>query len=149
MGPGGHCLRGEGKVRMGFKQYLRHEYTVHLDETSSIEDWEKDQPGKAYFDLHIGTIEQHERAVPTFREFLGSGGMKILESGCGTGRWMAFFEKLGNRTFGIDDSWGPLRTARRHDPAMNLARADVLSAPFLANSFDAAFSSYVAEHFEE
>jgi len=28
---------------MGFKQYLRHEYTVHLDETSSIEDWEKDQ----------------------------------------------------------------------------------------------------------
>ena len=134
---------------MGFKQFLRHEYTVHLDETSSIEDWEKNQPGKAYFDLHIGTIEQHERAAPTFREFLGRGGKKILESGCGTGRWMAFFEKLGNRAFGIDDSWGPLRTARRHDPAMNLARADVLHAPFLSNSFDAAFSSYVAEHFEE
>jgi ubiquinone/menaquinone biosynthesis C-methylase UbiE len=134
---------------MGFKQYLRYEYSVHLDETYSIEAWEKDHPGKAYFDLHLNTIEAHERAAPTFREFLGTGGMKVLESGCGTGRWMAYFEKLGNRSFGIDDSRGPLRMARKHDPDMNLTRANVLESPFLPESFDAAFSSYVAEHFEE
>jgi ubiquinone/menaquinone biosynthesis C-methylase UbiE len=134
---------------MGFKQYLRSEYAVELDETYSIEAWEKDHPGKAYYDLHISTIEQHERAAPTFREFLGRGGMKILESGCGTGRWMAYFEKLGNRAFGVDDSWGPLRMARKHDPQMNLVRSNALATPFQSNSFDAAFSSYVAEHFEE
>ena len=35
---------------------------------------------------------------------------------------MAFFEKLGNRAFGVDDSWGPLRLARAHDPDMRLVR---------------------------
>jgi SAM-dependent methyltransferase len=62
---------------------------------------------------------------------------------------MAFFEQLGNRAFGVDDSWGPLRVAREHDPGMNLARANALATPFRSGSFDAAFSSYVAEHFED
>jgi len=134
---------------MSFKQYLVAEVVKGLDETYSIEDWEKDHPGKAYYDLHISTIEKHERAATTFQEYLRTGGRRILESGCGTGRWMAYFEKLGNRAFGVDDSWGPLRMARAHDPAMNLVRANALITPYKANSFDAAFSSYVAEHFEE
>lgn len=134
---------------MSFKQFLKAEITKGLDETYSIEEWEKDHPGKMYYDLHLSTIEKHERAAPTFREFLGRGGMKVLESGCGTGRWIAYFEKLGNRGFGVDDSWGPLRMARKHDPDMNLVKANALLTPYLPNSFDAAFSSYVAEHFEE
>jgi SAM-dependent methyltransferase len=134
---------------MSFKQYLRKEITKALDETYTEERWAKGTPGKAYYDVHLSVIEKHEMAAPLFREFLGGGGLRILESGCGTGRWMAFFEKLGNRAFGLDDSWGPLRVAREHDPGMRLARADALAAPFRDDSFDAAFSSYVAEHFEE
>ena len=134
---------------MSFKQYLRKEITKGLDETYTEEHWAQGTPGKAYYDVHLSVIEKHEMAAPLFREFLGGGGMRILESGCGTGRWMAFFEKLGNRAFGIDDSWGPLRVAREHDPAMNLARANVVFSPFRENSFDAVFSSYVAEHFED
>lgn len=134
---------------MSFKQYLVAEVVSGLDETYKVEEWEKDKPGKAYFDLHISTIEQHERATETFRQYLGGGGMKVLESGCGTGRWMAFFEKLGNRAYGVDDSWGPLRTARAHDPEMNLVRSDALVTPWKDGAFDACFSSYVAEHFEE
>src|SRR6185436_12797689 len=88
-------------------------------------------------------------AAPTFREFIGGGGKKILESGCGTGRWMAYFEKLGNQAYGIDDSPGPLAMARRHDPDMRLVRGNALHTPFPDNTFDASFSSYVAEHFEE
>jgi SAM-dependent methyltransferase len=134
---------------MSFKQYLIAEVADGLDETYKVEHWEQDHPGKAYFDLHLSTIEKHERSAPTFREYLGSGGKRILESGCGSGRWMAFFEKLGNRAFGVDDSWGPLSTARAHDPNMNLVRGNALLTPFKDDSFDAAFSSYVAEHFEE
>src|SRR5262245_19077027 len=81
--------------RMGFKQYLIAEVAKGLDETYKVEDWEQYHPGKAYFSLHLNTIEQHERAAATFREYLGRGGMRVLESGCGTGRWMAYFEKLG------------------------------------------------------
>jgi len=134
---------------MSFKQYLIAEVVSGLDETYRVEEWEKDKPGQAYFDLHIRTIEEHERATETFRQYLDRGGMKILESGCGSGRWMAYFEKLGNRSFGVDDSWGPLSTARAHDPAMNLVRSDALVTPWKDDAFDACFSSYVAEHFEE
>src|SRR5215475_15460579 len=126
---------------MSFKQYLVAEVVKGLDETYSIEDWEKDHPGKAYYDLHISTIEKHERAAATFQEYLRAGGRRILESGCGTGRWMAFFEKLGNRAVGVDDSRGPLKVAREHDPQMLLARANVLFTPFKSDSFDAVFSS--------
>jgi SAM-dependent methyltransferase len=135
---------------MSFKQYLRDEVTAHLDETYKVDEaWAKNHPGKAYFDVHLSTIRDHEMATPTFRQYLGGGNLRILESGCGTGRWMAFFEQLGNRAFGVDDSWGPLRLARAHDADMRLARADALTTPFAGGVFDAAFSSYVAEHFEE
>lgn len=134
---------------MAFKQYLRREITKALDETYTEEGWARETPGKAYYDVHLSVIEKHEMATPVFRQYLGQGGMRILESGCGTGRWMAFFESLGNRAYGLDDSWGPLRVARDHDPHMNLVRANALHAPYRDHSFDAAFSSYVAEHFEE
>lgn len=135
---------------MSFKQYLRDEVTVHLDETYKVDEaWAKNHPGRAYFDVHLSTIRDHEMATPTFRQYLGDGKRRILESGCGTGRWMAFFEQLGNQAFGVDDSWGPLRLARAHDPDMRFVRANALTTPFANNSFDAAFSSYVAEHFEE
>ena len=135
---------------MSFKQHLRKEYTVGLDETyTEDEAWASNHPGREYFDVHLSTINRHERAAPIFRDVLGGQrGLRILESGCGSGRWMAFFESLGQRAFGVDDSWGPLRLARRHDQTMRLVRADALRTPFREGTFDAAFSSYVAEHFE-
>jgi SAM-dependent methyltransferase len=134
---------------MGFKQFLREEVTKGLDETYRAETWAQDKPGRAYYDVHISNIERHETAAATFRKWLGQGGLRILESGCGTGRWMAYFDQLGNTSFGVDDSWGPLAAAREHDPDMNLVRANALTTPFKNGSFDAAFSSYVAEHFED
>ena len=145
LGDMGHTL-----TPMTFKQYLRDEVTKGLDETYKVDEaWAKHHPGRAYYDVHLSTIERHEMAAPTFRQYLGQGGLKILESGCGTGRWMAFFETLGNQALGVDDSWGPLRLAREHDPDMRLVRGSALQTPFPDNTFDAAFSSYVAEHFEE
>jgi SAM-dependent methyltransferase len=134
---------------MSFKQYMGTEQACRSDETYRAEEWAGAHPGRAYYDVHLAAIEGFEMNTPVFREFLGRGGMRVLESGCGTGRWMAFFEKLGNRTVGLDDSAGPLRVAREHDPAMTLVRASALLSPFKDNSFDAVFSSYVAEHFEE
>ena len=133
---------------MAFKQFLRKEITPGLDETYVEEGWAKGMPGRAYYDVHLSTIEKHEMATPIFRDYLGKGGMRILESGCGTGRWMAFFEKLGNTTFGVDDSPGPLAVAREHAPEMNLMRGNVLFTPLRTGCLDAVFSSYVAEHFE-
>jgi hypothetical protein len=76
---------------MSFKQVLRKEITKGLDETYTEEHWAKETPGKAYYDVHLSVIEKYEMATSNFQEFLGRGGMRFLESGCGTGRWMAFY----------------------------------------------------------
>jgi len=134
---------------MSFKQHLRREIAQGLDETYVVEDWAERHPGRAYYDVHLDTIARHEMATSIFRHWLDGRGMRILESGCGTGRWMAYFEELGNRVVGIDDSAGPLGVARRHAPDMSLVRGNALENPFLDCSFDAVLSSYVAEHFEK
>jgi SAM-dependent methyltransferase len=134
---------------MPFKQYVRAEIAAGLDETYQFETWAADKPGRAYYDVHLSVIDEHETCVPTLRRVLDGSGKRILESGCGTGRWMAFFERLGHRAFGVDDSAGPLAVARAHDPALRIARADALACPFKSGVFDVAFSSYVAEHFED
>jgi SAM-dependent methyltransferase len=134
---------------MAFKQYVRAEIAAGLDETYQFETWAADAPGRAYYDVHVSVIEERETCVPILRRVLGGSGKRILESGCGTGRWMAYFERLGHHAFGVDDSAEPLRVARSHDPEMRLARADALACPFKDASFDAVFSSYVAEHFED
>lgn len=132
---------------MSFKQYLPAHVAAGLDETYKAE--APGVSGKAYYDQHVAIIEGHEMAARVFKEFLGRGGMRILESGCGTGRWMAYFERLGNHAVGVDDSWGPLRVARQHGRQMDLIRANALFTPLKPASFDAVYSSYVAEHFED
>lgn len=132
-----------------FKQYVRAEVAAHLDETYRFETWAEPIRGREYYDVHVAVIEAHETAVPTLRRVLAPPGLRILESGCGTGRWMAYFERLGHRAVGVDDSPGPLAFARARDPALPLVRGDAVASPFKAASFDAAFSAYVAEHFPE
>jgi SAM-dependent methyltransferase len=134
---------------MPFKQYVRAEIAEHLDETYRFEHWAADLRGREYYDVHVSVIEEHETCVPTLRRVLGGRGLRILESGCGTGRWMAFFERLGHVPIGVDDSAGALGAARAYDGAIRLVRGDIVTSPFRSESFDAVFSSYVAEHFED
>ena len=131
-----------------FKQFVRAEIAAGLDETYQFEQWSVEANGDAYYAVHLSVIDQFETCVPTLQRLLPGSGLRILESGCGTGRWMAFFERLGHQSFGVDDSNGALRVAHRHRPSMRLVRGDVVQSPYLDASFDVVFSSYVAEHFE-
>jgi SAM-dependent methyltransferase len=134
---------------MPFRQYVRRSIAAGLDETYRFETWRDAAPGRGYYDVHVSVIEQHETSVPLLRRTLAPPGRLILESGCGTGRWMAYFERLGHRTVGLDDSLGPLAVAHAHDPALRLVRGDARRAPFADATFDVVFSAYVAEHFDD
>jgi SAM-dependent methyltransferase len=132
---------------MPFKQYVRAEVAEGLDETYQFETWANDVRSGQYHDVHVSVIKERETSADTLSRFLAGSRKRILESGCGTGRWIAFFDRLGHEAHGVDDSSGPLRVARHHAPTMRLARADVIACPFPDAVFDAVFSSYVAEHF--
>jgi SAM-dependent methyltransferase len=134
---------------VSFKQYVRSEIAAGLDETYRFESWASGAPGDAYHAIHCAIIEAYETCVPTLRRVLAGGGKRILESGCGTGRWMAYFEQLGHQAYGVDDSAAPLQIAKRRRPQLRLVRGDAVDGPWRAQSFDVVFSAYVAEHFED
>ncbi|MFI5394436.1 MAG: class I SAM-dependent methyltransferase [Candidatus Binatia bacterium] len=143
--------RYEGQLTpMPFAKLASDLIPEHIEETWTLESsWAGRAAGRRYHDIHLSTIHEHETATPIFQRWLGQGGMRILESGCGTGRWMAYFEQLGNRPFGVDHSLEQLRFAKDHAPQFRLCGGDVLATPFKDSSFDAVFSSYVAEHFTD
>ena len=67
---------------MSFKQYLGAEVARRLEETYRAEHVAATHPGKAYYQAHLDTIEGFETNAAVLREFLGGGGMRVLESGC-------------------------------------------------------------------
>lgn len=72
----------------------------------------------------------------------------IVELGCGTAYWSAWFARMGARPIGIDNSPEQLATARSLQAEFNLNfPVDLGSAealPYSDDSFDVAFSEYGA-----
>ena len=77
---------------------------------------------------------------------------RILEAGCGLGRWVFYLDSLGFETVGLDIVREALKEAIaygriKRKPTV-LVRGDVLNLPFRENSFDLVLSLGVIEHFK-
>jgi SAM-dependent methyltransferase len=75
-------------------------------------------------------------------------GRDVVELGCGTAYWSAWFARRGARPVGIDNSAAQLRTAgalqRTHGLAFPLVHASAEAVPLAAERFDLAFTEYGA-----
>jgi SAM-dependent methyltransferase len=78
-------------------------------------------------------------------------GRRILELGCGAGRWSASVKRRGGRPVGLDVSRSRLRQARGVQVELRtrypLLRADAEKLPFRGESFDVAFGDWGAMTF--
>jgi len=83
-----------------------------------------------------------------FEKYLPRKG-KILESGCGLGRWVFYLRKKGYDVTGIDLVEQAVQTARAYDPEAPVFVDDVLHSRFPDDLFAAVISLGVIEHFEE
>ncbi len=65
-------------------------------------------------------------------------GDKVLEIGCGTGHFSAYFKELGADVVGLDTSPDMLRVAKdlRGELKIDFNQGDAYSLPFADNSFD-------------
>lgn len=91
---------------------------------------------------------EYETVLPLFFKYLPRDG-RILESGCGTGRWVFYLRQRGFNVTGIDLARDVLEIAKAYDPSAPVLLDDVLHSQFPDRSFDAAISLGVVEHFEE
>jgi len=90
----------------------------------------------------------HETTLGVYLESLPRDA-RILDAGCGAGRWMIFLRRKGFDVLGMDRSPEGLSRAREFDPGIRVAAGDVAYKPFRDASFGALLSSGVVEHFEE
>ena len=74
---------------------------------------------------------------------------RILEAGCGLGRFLVYFKNRGFDIVGMDISEEGLRRVKAYDPTLKIFVGDALKIPHADNSFDAIISLGVIEHFEE
>lgn len=74
-------------------------------------------------------------------------GRRVLDAGCGHGRYLPAFASLGAQVVGLDIGRGPEEAgAPLRDPAITLVQGSVLAPPFREASFDLVFSDGVIHH---
>jgi SAM-dependent methyltransferase len=100
--------------------------------------WDSPNPLWGAWDLP----EEELRVLPDVR------GRDVIDLGCGTGYWSAWFARLGARPVGLDLSEAQLETARmfqrEHGIEFPLVHGSAEGAPLPSASFDLAFSEYGA-----
>jgi SAM-dependent methyltransferase len=75
-------------------------------------------------------------------------GGKILEAGCGLGRWVLYLKSKGCDITGIDIARDGLARIASHEPEAKVVAGNIESLPFNDNAFDAVISLGVVEHLE-
>jgi SAM-dependent methyltransferase len=73
---------------------------------------------------------------------------RVLEVGCGTGKWLADLQATGSSLFGLDRSMGMLRQGQRRAPPLDLVRGRAEQLPFPAASFDLVYCVNAIHHFD-
>jgi len=73
-------------------------------------------------------------------------GNKILDLGCGNGRFYQFLKDKDIDYIGIDSSLRLIEKAKERYPDVDFRAADALNLPFSDNSFDKVFSIAVLHH---
>ncbi|MFO7796128.1 MAG: class I SAM-dependent methyltransferase [Promethearchaeia archaeon] len=74
---------------------------------------------------------------------------KIIDAGCGFGKWVIFLKNRGYNIIGIDNNEIAISKLKTYDNTLNIQYGDILNLDFPDNSFDAYISMGVVEHFLE
>jgi len=93
-------------------------------------------------------IQRHlmTRTFRILRKHGGIQGKKVLEFGCGGGRWVSFFRKYSCSWAGVDISHDMLNIARSQNKGVELARILGGHIPYPDKSFDIVYSVTVIHH---
>lgn len=75
--------------------------------------------------------------------------MRVLEAGCGTGRWLADLAAPGRALYGLDASRGMLQGAAQRSARLNLADGRAEALPFPATSLDFVYAVNAIHHFAD
>jgi SAM-dependent methyltransferase len=87
------------------------------------------------------------RLVVKMEQYLTKGA-RILEGGCGSGAYAAYFHTRGYAVSGVEYAERTVENLNRSLPELDVRRGDIFALPFPNDSFDAYYSGGVIEHYE-
>jgi ubiquinone/menaquinone biosynthesis C-methylase UbiE len=74
---------------------------------------------------------------------------KILEVGCGSGRWLDELQTITPHIYGLDFSLGMLSQAQQRNSTLKLTRGTAKQLPFEPSGFDLLFCVNALHHFDQ
>lgn len=89
---------------------------------------------------------QRQGLLPVVKRLLPGRGARILEVGCGVGRWAQEMEALEACYTGVDLSAKMLAVARRQNSRHRFVQSSGTALPFASDSFDLIFTVTVLHH---
>ena len=101
------------------------------------------------------TIEQEleacELETPARDLFLACipKGGRIIDAGCGFGKWVIYLKRQGYDIVGIDNNELAIGKQKDYDSSLQVERGDILDIHYPDSSIDAYISMGVVEHFED
>ena len=107
---------------------------------SIIFTWKKED-----FEYLLKSCDRDE-VTPYILKYLPISG-KIVEAGCGLGRFVKYLTDKGYDVVGVELSEETVRNVKEVDPQLNVIHGDVLNMPFRTNSIDGVIALGVIEHF--
>jgi ubiquinone/menaquinone biosynthesis C-methylase UbiE len=92
---------------------------------------------------------QNQLARAILTQALARQPGRILEVGCGTGRWLADLHPAGELLYGLDLSIGMLHQARARDQRLHLVQGRAERLPFPASTFNLVYCVNALHHFSQ
>jgi len=100
--------------------------------------------------LENSTNTEKDHLSCFLKKYFPSPPKKILDAGCGTGKYVIAYRKLGYDISGVDFSGDTInRIVKEMGAGFPVYEANIASLPFDDGYFDCYFSGGVIEHFEE
>lgn len=75
-------------------------------------------------------------------------GAKLIDGGCGSGRWPVYFRQRGYDIVGIEADRALVRRVKRLAPGVRIRPGELARLPYPAGTFDGYLSGGVIEHYE-
>jgi len=101
------------------------------------------------------TIEQELEACDLetpardlFLAYIPKGG-RVIDGGCGFGKWVIYLKRRGYNIVGIDNNEIAIAKLKDFDSSLQVELGDILDVYYPDSSFDAYISMGVVEHFED
>ena len=101
------------------------------------------------------TIEQELEACDiettardSFQAYIPRGG-RVIDGGCGFGKWVIYLKRRGYNILGIDNNEIAIAKLKDFDGSLQVELGDILDVHYPDSSFDAYISMGVIEHFED